>query len=189
MTPHKIRVNLQNITFLDRAQEFLDTYNFPVDLILDVVKHPERIEPDPAYLQAGYPIFRLRRGDLTVVLGVRTPNNPAVIFVYLHLPDHRSAKSIKSKAGGSGAPTSMRELRSWAQYVGCKLESSKSGHTKVYYNGVLLYSLPSTPHDRNILNAYKELRRLILAAKANEFSMPWREAKIKEREERKQANG
>lgn len=172
--PDKIKVNLNNIVFLERAQEFLDWYHFPVELVLDVVRNPQRLERDQSSAQLGYTVARMVRGDIVVCVGLKDPDRPAVIYIHLTFPEENERQT---RAGGPGGgdgkgkgPTSVRGLRSWLISGGCKLETGGSGHHKVYYNGQMIGSVPSTPSDnaRSIKNAYSHLRKALAAAKHRE---------------------
>lgn len=176
----KIYINRNNLRFLERAQEFLDTYDFPEDLVRSVVMNPESIERDPYSLEVGYPVIRMRRGDITVVVGVQDPHQPSVLYIYLHIPEDGVQRSgtKKGTAGSHKAknPTSVRQLRGWLIENGCRLESSGSGHSNAYYEGVFVGQVPSTPSDyRSIPNAYHNLKRSLTKVKASVLAQQWRE--------------
>lgn len=177
----KVRLNRNNLRFLPRAQEFLDTYDFPEDLVRSVVMSPEHIERDPYTLEVGYPVIRMRRGDITVVVGVQDPHNPSVLYIYLHVPEDGVQRS-GTKKGASGShksnkPTSIRQLRGWLINEGCSLEPSGSGHSNVMYDGIFVGSVASTPSEyRSVENAYHQLKKSLTSVKATVLARQWREA-------------
>jgi hypothetical protein len=172
----KIRANLSNLRYLDRAQDFLDYYSFPKDLVEDVLRHPHRAEKDPTSMGSGYLIVRLIRGDITVVMGLRDPENPTVIYVYLNHPGDNVVNRKAGQGPGSKLPSSLRELRTWALAAGCKFEMGGTGHTKVFYKDQLIGTLPNTPSGgkRSIENAYSALRKQIAGVVAQQAIEEWR---------------
>lgn len=179
----KIYLNRNNLRFLPRAQEFLDTYDFPEDLVRSVVMNPEQIERDPYSLEVGYPVIRMRRGDITAVVGVQDPNNPSVLYIYLHIPEDGVQRS-GTKKGTAGshkakAPTSTRQLRSWLIENGCRLEPG-GRHSSAYYEDVYVGPVSNTPSEyRSVLNSYHDLKKSLIRAKASVLARQWKEAEQK----------
>lgn len=160
----RINIKLANLTYIGRAKEFLETYDFPEDVVRSVVANPETIERDPRTAEVGYPVIRLRRGDITVVVGAENPEYPAVMYIYLHTPEQFGAGGSTSGGGsGSKLPTSTRQLRTWLMDIGCSLDSSgKGSHTKVYYRDRYLGVIAKTPSDnRSVANEYHLMRKRI----------------------------
>ena len=178
------KVNLDNVTWLDAAQDFLDTYDFPKDLVLDVVRAPTSREMDPSSEEKGHPVVRCRRGDITVCVGLRDFDAPTVIYVYLHTPEdgHHTGKAPGFASGGSSkTPKSPEQLRGWLQSEGCRIEHNGRGHYNVYLEGVLVGGVGSTIKAQAVMNDYSFMRRRLAAVRA-------RLELEKARDERRQAD-
>lgn len=165
------RINISDITFLGRALDFIELYDFPTEILLDCVRHPDEVAIDPHAMEVGYPILRFRRGDITVVLGLQRPQEPAITFVYLHVPnDDIPQHKGMGGAGGVGGkvPKSPQQLVGWAQAQGCQVAFNGRGHWNISYNGVLLGSTGGTVHSRSVMNDYSFLRKRLAAEKAKQ---------------------
>lgn len=164
------RPNLDNLEFLGRALDFVETYNFDRNLLRDVVRYPESREKDPHGAEVGYPIYRFRRGDITVVVGFRDLDEPHILHVWLHTPDDDNAQGTKGGAGGPATktPHSVSQLRGWLMKEGCRLEYKGSGQ-RITYDGIFVGTLHLTPSDnRGIKNSYTHLRNKLAAIKAKQ---------------------
>jgi hypothetical protein len=169
----KIRLNIANITWLERARDFIEMYQFPVDLLLDVVKSPESIKLDPSSADKGYKVLQFRRGDISVVVGLRDPEHPTVIHVWLHGVEEgvdHSVRTGKATGWGSGGasktPKSPQQLRGWLQSEGCTLAHNGRGHYNVYWNDVLLGGIGSTMQAQAVMNDYSFIRRRLATERA-----------------------
>lgn len=170
----KIRANMQNLTFQDEVLEFVDMYDFPVELIESVCWHPEEVTIDHTDQERDYLVLRFRRGDITVVIGLLDPNSPRALYVYLNTPDGhvQNSSAPKKASGGSGStsPKSVNGLLSWAQKNGFSIVRSNSGHTKVYMDERLVATVSGTPSDRrSIPNTFAVLKRHLAVSEAKRY--------------------
>lgn len=171
MTRPRYKVNFDNLVYLPRAQDFLDTYDFPTDLVEAVVRNPTTRELDPYTHEVGYTVVRCKRGDITVVLGLQNLDEPAVLYIYLHTPDedeHQQSGARAPAGAGTQAPKSQKALLSWLQSEGCTLRYNGRGHYNVYLNDVLVGSVGGTVHKTSLVNNYTWIRRRIAATRAKE---------------------
>lgn len=164
------RPNLDNLDFLGRALDFIETYNFDQELLKDVVRYPTSREKDPHSNDVGYPIYRFRRGDITVTCGFRDPEHPHILHVVLHTPEDNESH-FGNAPGGSGVsktPTSLTQVRGWLQRQGCKLEMTNTGQ-RVTYNEVFIGVLHQTmKNPRQYMNFYTRAKNKIAAIKAQD---------------------
>jgi len=165
-----IRLNIENLTWLQRAEDFVELYQFPKELLVDVVRAPEEITPDASSGEKGYKVLQFRRGDITVVVGLRDPEHPTVMHVWLHGVEegdqHHTSKSPGYAGGGGKNPKSPQQLRGWLQSEGCTLAHNGRGHYNVYWNDVLLGGVGSTMKAQAVLNDYMFMRRRLAAERA-----------------------
>lgn len=172
----KIRANMANLTMHGEAEQFIETYRFPQELVEHVCKYPQEVTLDPTSADKGYHVLRMRRGDITVVVGLRDPENPLALYVYLNTPeDHTYGGGTRKSTPGAGtkkekAPQSLRQMLGWCAANGCTTEwSSGSGHTKVYFEGAFMGTLPTTPSDhRSFKNAYSQISKKVAVARARQ---------------------
>jgi len=166
----KIRLNINNLEWLERAQDFVDLYQFPKALLEDVVRAPGEIKVDPSSEEKGYRVLQFRRGDITVVVGLRDPEHPSVLHVWLHGVEegdqHHTGKSPGYAGGGGKKPKSPQQLRGWLQSEGCTLAHNGRGHYNVYWRNVLLGGVGSTMKTQAVLNDYSFIRRRLAAERA-----------------------
>lgn len=145
--------NLETITYLDDAENFLETFSFPRDLIEDVVRYPKECELDPRTHDVDYLVVRLRKGDITLSVSLRdlTERNAFVMYIHLVTPeDNRVAgKSRQNKPGHTGGktPQTPLELQSHFRSLGCKLSNSANG-VKITYGGRYVGTVHLTSHSR-----------------------------------------
>jgi len=165
----KVRLNITNLNWLDRAQDFIEMYQFPKELLEDVVRAPESIHVDPSSEEKGYKVLQFRRGDISVVVGLRDPESPSVLHVWLHgveEGDQHQGKAAGFASGGGKNPKSPQQLRGWLQAQGCRLAHNGRGHYNVYWNDILLGSVGSTVKAQAVLNDYSFMRRRLAAERA-----------------------
>ena len=151
----------------DEARNFVELYNVDRRLIVDAVRAPQMISTDPRSAEVGYPIKRLRRGDVEVVVGYREPEYPTILYVRLATPDDdQGPKRSPGGTKGSSLPPTLTELHRRITMAGYSLEHSGM-HVKVLsQGGNLLMTLPKTPSDkRSLANAWHEFLRVDRAAK------------------------
>lgn len=142
--------NAKVISFLPRARDFLDDFDFPEDLVIEAVRHPSEIRWDPMVAEANYPILLLRRGDLSISVSLMDLNEPHVMYIHLHHPEeNKHSQGAKSTGGGGGGktPHSPAEIQAWFRRNGCKLSNAASG-VKVTYEGHQVGIIHLTPHTR-----------------------------------------
>lgn len=120
-----------------------------------ILLNKSRPSLDPRSAEVGHLIVRYRAGDVTVVVGHRDKDLPAVMSVWV---DDHNYKGGTRKQGGAGstAPNNMKALTKRILEAGYKIEHA-GGHLKVRDKdtGVMLMTMPSTPSDyRSIPNAW-----------------------------------
>lgn len=109
--------------------------------------HPHRVEIRPETTEKQYPILAFYRGDIIVILGMRTPHEPMVIAVYLRskLPGG-DIPMAKTTSGGGGArktkglPTSIPAMIRAIRDLGCQVPDldPTSKVAEVTYKGQVL---------------------------------------------------
>jgi len=165
-----IRLNINNLNWLERAEDFVITYDFPKELLEDVVRAPGEITTDPSSDEKGYKVLQFRRGDITVVVGLRDPEFPSVLHVWLHGVEegdqHHVGKNPGYAGGGGKNPKSPQQLRGWLQSEGCSLVHNGRGHYNVYWRDILLGGIGSTMKAQAVLNDYSFMRRRLAAERA-----------------------
>lgn len=157
---------MAKVTWHQDALDFLEYFDFPKDIVIDVLRRPEEKTLDPSSEERGYPVYRFRRGDVTVVLGAKY-SVLTILYVYLHTPEDgtRQHKSIGGAVGSGGkAPTSERQLVGWIKANGMTIRMGGK-HRQVYYGDVYLGSISSTAHARTYVNEYQKIRRRYAAEK------------------------
>jgi len=166
----KVYLDIENLTWLPRAEDFIELYQFPKDLLMDVVRAPGEIHLDPSSEDKGYKVLQFRRGDITVVVGLRDPKYPTVMHVWLHGVEegdqHHVGKSPGYAGGGGKNPKSPQQLRGWLQSQGCSLAFNGRGHYNVYWNDVLLGGIGSTQKAQAVLNDYTFMKRRLASERA-----------------------
>ena len=162
------RPNLDNLDFLGRALDFIEMYDFDQELLKDVVRYPTTREKDPHANEVGYPIYRFRRGDITVVCGFKDPEHPHILHVFLHTPDEPDNTPAKAGGAGSKTPATLTQLRGWLSKEGCRLEWTGKGQ-RVYYSDIFIGTIHGTYGlQTSIKNDYSRLRKKIAGIKAQE---------------------
>jgi hypothetical protein len=165
-----MKVNFDNVQFLERAGDFLEEFpNFPRELLVDVARHPDTREMDPHAADVDYPIVRCRRGDITVIVGLMDPDCPTIIFVHLNFPEEDDRRGDnRTSGGGSKLPTSTKQLKGWLYAQGARVSINGRGHFNVYYGDHLIGSIGGTVSSRNVKNDFMFIRRRLFAVKAVE---------------------
>lgn len=154
------------------ALEFAEIYHLDKRLVEDAVRSPTSEEDDPYHEGADYPVKRVKRGDLSVTVGWREPNDPMILFIHLTLPGEqgRQRRSVGGTQGSSLPPT-IPELHRRIVALGYSITTS-GPHAKVRSReGAFIYTMPRTPSDkRSIANSWKGFERAhadYLASKEN----------------------
>jgi hypothetical protein len=151
--------------WLPQALEFLEIYRVDPELIEAVIEHPTSTGLHPKSGEFGYEIRSFRRGDLEACVSLRDPEEPAVAYIYMHLPMDNSKGSSKSggpvKKAAAKAPNGLREFKDWVHKAGYK-PVLRNGHTHVLReDGSLLMVTSSTPGDKMaVTNAWQKFLRL-----------------------------
>jgi hypothetical protein len=138
------------IVFLPAALDFIDTYNFPRDLVEAAVRYPDELGMDPHAEDVDYPVLRVRRGDLILSVGLLDLSSPCVMYIHLYSEDiDRMRKNTHKKAGVAGkasdAPKTPSEEQSWFTSRGCIITKSANG-LKVTYHGRYVGTIHLTGH-------------------------------------------
>jgi hypothetical protein len=153
---------VETLTWHQDAEDFVDDTGMDRAIIEAAARFPTSTSPDPRSATEGYPIKRLRRGDIEVVVGYREPKEPMILFVRLETPgEGRSMRSASAGGGhGSSIPPTMTEMHRRIQALGYHL-SSTTRHTKVLTrDGAPITTLPRTPSDnRSLANAWMQFQR------------------------------
>lgn len=143
------------------ARSFVEDYSLDQRLVEDVVRKPDHIERDPHEAEVGYPVRRLRRGDITVVVGFREPDRPTILFVRLNHPGERvvAQRGAGTGSGSAPAPSTLHEILRQATARGYEVRYGK--HVHLHRNGKLAMSLSATPSDRNgYRQAWRDFMRI-----------------------------
>lgn len=168
--PKPRKPNFEKLDFWGAAEDFIEETNFDRDLIKDVVRFPDDTSRDPRSMEVGYNIYRFRRGDITVCVGFRDPENPRIIYVYLHDPeDHTRGKGTRAGGGlPSKTPGSTQEMQAWLRKAGCKLEwDRRSATMKVTWEGHYVGRLHLTVHQQGnaLKNQFHHFRKRLTSVK------------------------
>jgi len=141
----------KEIAYLDDAQTFMDTYDFPRDLIETAVRNPDELSWDPNTAENKYPILRIRKGDLTLSVSIKDTNKPFVMYIHLNYPEENrisyGGSRKTSGVSGSNKPKTPLEQQAWFRAHGCKLSNAASG-VKVTFQGHLVGMIHLTAHTR-----------------------------------------
>jgi len=147
----------------DEAKNFVELYGVDTRLIVDAVRAPQSVSIDPRTNEVGYPIKRLRRGDVEVVVGYREPEWPTILYVRLATPDDdQGPKRSPGGVSGSSVPPTMGELHRRITMAGYQVQTGGAAHPKVVsQTGDVLMSIPNTPSDkRSLANTWRDFVRL-----------------------------
>lgn len=133
--------------------DVLALYGVDFDLLDSAVRNPHRVELRPEYADKGYAVLAFDRGDLQVIMGFRSPINPAVMAVYAtsriehdtHRVEHhasgkktrvkglpKTAKAVAQALRTRGAEVAAAELTSktlTVRYKGQELGQISTGET------------------------------------------------------------
>lgn len=151
--------------WLPQALDFLEVFRVEPEMIEAVIAHPTSTGLHPKSGEVGYEIKSYRRGDLEACVSFKHPDDPAVAYVYMHLPMDDSKGSSKSggpvKKAAAKAPNGLKEFKRWVHAAGYK-PVLRNGHTHVLReDGSLLMVTSSTPGDKMaITNAWQKFLRL-----------------------------
>jgi len=144
----------------DRAQGYLATWGIKQSDAESIILHDRKPVLDPHSTEAGHPIIRFKRGDVTVVVGFRDPKNPKVLSVFVTKPKEPQFKQRTATSSGQGSslPTSVRELKIRMINFGYRLKMGHGGHLSVIHkeSGLRICQISSTPSDkRTIANEWR----------------------------------
>lgn len=143
------------------ASQFIEEWGLSYTDVEDVADHPTTITVNALSASKGYPVEDRRRGDVSVVVGLRE-EQPSILYVRVHLPISTTSGLGSQQPSGSGSelPRTMRGLRSKIVAEGYRIESG-SKHDKVLTpEGDFLCSIPSTPSEhRSVANTWLDFRR------------------------------
>lgn len=159
--------------WLPQALDFLEIYRVEPEMIEAVIDHPTSTGLHPKSGECGYPIRSYRRGDIEACVSFKIEGDPAVAYIYMHLPMDNSKGS--STGGGpvrkaaAKAPNGLKEFKRRVHEAGYKPEL-RNGHTHVLReDGSLLMVTSSTPGDKMaITNAWQKFLRLTVAEAVQE---------------------
>lgn len=146
------------------ALEFATTYSIkPEDAELIVTDPKSVMTIDPYTAEAGYPVVRYTRGDVTVVVGFRERTDPTVIYLRVQSKDddrgNTGGPSSGGKAHDSRAPRSLRELQRRCVMAGLKIQRG-SRHLGVYdEEGTRVGSINDSTDRRALTNSWKQIER------------------------------
>lgn len=140
------------------------------------LREPDRVEIRPETAEKKYPVLGFRRGDVVVILGMRTPRNPAIIAAYwTSLLSGYDPKAHRDRTGGggskaaSGLPTTPKAVIKRLKMMGAAVDldpSSVSAATaEVRYDGQSLGKISIGEHvDRATVESdYQRMQRKIHA--------------------------
>lgn len=145
--------------WLPQALSFIDEYGADPEMIEAAVAHPTSTGIHPQTAEVGYEILSYRRGDLEVCVSNMDPKNPAIAYVYLHLPldqqpQHAKGPKGNRDTGAKDAPRSLRQLYGRIHAAGYRIDPGGHHPKVVRQDGSYVMSLPSTPSAENTLSKY-----------------------------------
>ena len=147
------------------ALSFIESYGVDPAIIEAAALHPWTVTDDPKGAEVGYPVKRLRRGDVEVVVGYRDEDEPAILYVRLHTPDDPTSGgrgSIKPQGRGSKIPTTLRGLKAEILQAGYSIELGGRHDLVRRPDGSVCMTLPITPSSpTSIPNAYQNFLRVL----------------------------
>lgn len=140
------------------AVAFAEEWGIPTEVVESAAANPTRTTLNEDSGKDGYVIEDRRRGDVTVVVGLRQ-EPPSILYVKVHT-DQDFGPHRGGNAGGSAAPKTMRGVRARILADGYKI-SLGGGHEKVVTtDGGFLCALPISPSDhRTVQNVWSTYRR------------------------------
>lgn len=128
------------------------------------VREPQFVEPRPETVENKYPILGFRRGDIFVILGMRTPVTPMVIAAYwdalLEHDTYRRPEAAGGTGGGGkrkapGLPktvkASIMAMRSHGAYVPADWETADK--VTVTYRGTELGKISCRNPERQLIQS------------------------------------
>lgn len=143
------------------ASSFAEEWGLSYTDVEDVADHPTTISVNALSVSKGYPVEDRRRGDVTVVVGLRE-EQPSILYVRVHLPIHTTSGLGSQQPSGSGSelPRTMRGLRSKIVAEGYRIESGGKHDKVLTPDGDFLCSISVTPSEyRSIANNWLAFRR------------------------------
>ena len=150
----------QSISWQPDALSYAEMYGLTQENVELIVKNKSRPVIDPRTNEVGSLIMRYRSGDVVVVTGLRDPDNPVIMSVWVETNNKKSGSKKNSGTSGSSMPTTLKQLQRRILDDGFKIRMGGS-HLRVEdAEGNLLTTLPATPSDyRSIPNAWKSYCR------------------------------
>lgn len=156
LTPNQRIV--QTLFWDDRAKDWLDTWGLTQADAESIILADTKPTLDPHSGEAGHPIVRFRRGDVTVIVGLREKERPKVLSVFIHIPGWDTNKGTGNPGTGAGTslPTSNKQLRRWIIDFGYRIEASAHDRVLDKTTGKFVMALPNTPSDsRSLANTWR----------------------------------
>jgi len=148
------------------ARDYANTYGLAIEDVEAIVRKKPHPKVDDRSAEVGHRIMRYRAGDVIVVVGLREPDKPMVMSVWV---DHHSKAHSGSKnpsGSGKSGPTTIKELTKRIIASGYRIEMG-GAHSRVLdkETGEFLMALPITPSDhRTVPNVWATfLRKKALA--------------------------
>lgn len=95
--------------------EVLAMYGVAFEAVDAAIRHPHRVEIRPESRAKKYPILAFHRGDVTAIVGFRTPQHPMCIAVYVYsMLQHDTHHAVSAGGGGArkqtGLPNNVRSM-------------------------------------------------------------------------------
>jgi hypothetical protein len=128
----------------DYKDDVLATAGFVAEDVEAALRKPHRVEirPESWGKEKRYPVLGFTRGDVQVILGMRTPSKPRVIAAYWNPLLQADNYRVNRHGGGgskksTGLPTNPGTSMSRLKTMGCELEGDplKDKAVKVVYKG------------------------------------------------------
>lgn len=156
-------IDMARLTWHPAVLDFVNDIGLDQELVLDVLRKPERVGDDVTRLGMAAKTFQ--RGDLFVAVGVDgyERGRPASI-IHVKLLSDRADRHRSSGGGATGTssgPATPRALRQAVVALGFRIEAG-TRHDKVIdpKTGLVVTTIPSTPSDgRSIPNTWAAVRR------------------------------
>jgi hypothetical protein len=128
----------------DYKDDVLATAGFVEEDVIAAVRNPQRVEirPESWDKEKRYPILGFTKGDVQVIMGMRTPTKPRVIAAYWTSLLQADSYRVDRHGGGgrkksTGLPTNPGTSMSRLKTMGCEIEGDplKDKAVKVTYRG------------------------------------------------------
>lgn len=154
--------------WIPRSLEYVEAWQLDPEMCEAVVAYPTSTGMHPSSGDHGYPIRSYRRGDLEVCVSYKPGEDPAIAYVYQHVPMDGSKGSSTSggpvRKAAAKAPNGLRQFKDWVCKAGYK-PVLQNGHIHVRrHDGSLLMTTGSTPGDKMAITvAWQKFLRLTAA--------------------------